>query len=77
MLYETGSDGQTRITGLRVGPQGREKTITADAYVAALDVPGIKKFLPQVRASGSCSKPSTRITDMLSTAKSLSPPSYH
>lgn len=48
VLYETGSDGKTYVTGLKVGPQGRETTVTADAYVAALDVPGIKKFLPQV-----------------------------
>ena len=49
MLYETGADGKTRVTGLRVGHMDSLKTVTADAYVAALDVPGIKKFLPQVR----------------------------
>ncbi|EFJ44652.1 hypothetical protein VOLCADRAFT_95071 [Volvox carteri f. nagariensis] len=46
VLYEKGPDGATRVTGLRVGPTGREQLVTADAYVAALDVPGIKKFLP-------------------------------
>lgn len=44
MLYEKGADGKTRVTGLKVGLQ--RKLITADAYVAALDVPGIKSFLP-------------------------------
>ncbi len=47
VMYETGPDGKTRVTGLRVGPQGRDQVIHADAYVAALDVPGIKKLLPQ------------------------------
>ena len=28
------------------------RTVTADAYVAALDVPGIKMFLPQVCERG-------------------------
>ena len=28
------------------------RTVTADVYVAALDVPGIKMFLPQVCAKG-------------------------
>lgn len=44
VLYETGADGKTRVTGLKVGPNRR--MVTADAYVAALDVPGIKTFLP-------------------------------
>jgi len=46
--YETDANGVTRVTGLVVG-RGEEgqKTVTADAYVAALDVPGIQKFLPQ------------------------------
>ncbi|GAX75350.1 hypothetical protein CEUSTIGMA_g2794.t1 [Chlamydomonas eustigma] len=47
VLHETGPDGKTVVKGLRVGPQGREQLVTADAYVAALDVPGIKKLLPQ------------------------------
>lgn len=46
VLYSTGEDGKLAITGLKVGPQGREETVTADAYVAALDIPGIKKFIP-------------------------------
>ncbi|KAG1662516.1 hypothetical protein FOA52_000920 [Chlamydomonas sp. UWO 241] len=53
--YETGADGKTRVTGLVVGRGGEaatgaasgQRTITADAYVAALDVPGIQKFLPE------------------------------
>jgi zeta-carotene desaturase len=34
------------VTGLRIGSQGREKVVVADAYVAALDVPGAKRLLP-------------------------------
>ncbi|PNW80358.1 hypothetical protein CHLRE_07g314150v5 [Chlamydomonas reinhardtii] len=47
VMYESGADGKvTRVTGLKVGSAGRDRVVTADAYVAALDVPGIKKFLP-------------------------------
>ncbi|KAL6764090.1 flavin-containing amine oxidoreductase-domain containing protein [Haematococcus lacustris] len=47
VLYEDGPDGVPRVTGLRVGPEGREQLVQADAYVAALDVPGAKRLLPQ------------------------------
>ncbi len=45
-------EGQTRVTGLVIGKsEGEdnfaEETITADAYVAACDVPGIHRLLPQ------------------------------
>ena len=38
--------GQTQVTGLVVANGDTEETITADAYVAACDVPGIKRLLP-------------------------------
>lgn len=47
ILYETGADGKPRVTGLRIGPQTHERVVRADAYVAALDVPGAKRLLPQ------------------------------
>lgn len=48
VLYETAADGSTKVTGLRIGAtMNNLRTVTADVYVAALDVPGIKKFLPQ------------------------------
>nr|ADR82201.1 zeta-carotene desaturase [Auxenochlorella protothecoides]ADR82202.1 zeta-carotene desaturase [Auxenochlorella protothecoides] len=45
--YEQGPGGQTRVTGLHMTKAGQEQTVTADAYVAALDVPGAKRLLPQ------------------------------
>ena len=51
VLYETGPDGQpSRVTGLRLSKAGQEQVVKADAYVAALDVPGAKRLIPQVRA---------------------------
>jgi len=47
VLYEEGPDGHPVVTGLRMGKASEEKIVTADAYVAALDVPGAKKLLPQ------------------------------
>lgn len=38
--------GKTQVTGLVVANGDTEETITADAYVAACDVPGIKRLLP-------------------------------
>jgi len=46
VMYETGPDGKPRVTGLRLGNTHSERVVTADAYVAALDVPGAKKLLP-------------------------------
>jgi zeta-carotene desaturase len=37
---------QTLVTGLRVAQDDSEDIITADAYVAACDVPGIQRLLP-------------------------------
>lgn len=47
VLYEQGPDGKPRVKGLLIGKQGKQKVITADAYVAALDVPGAQRLLPQ------------------------------
>ena len=46
VLYRDLSD-KTRVTGLVVANGEGEETITADAYVCACDVPGIKKVIPQ------------------------------
>ncbi|MCL6436300.1 MAG: 9,9'-di-cis-zeta-carotene desaturase [Leptolyngbyaceae cyanobacterium HOT.MB2.61] len=51
VLFEENA-GQTRVTGLVIGRSDgeesfAEETITADAYVAACDVPGIQRLLPQ------------------------------
>lgn len=48
VLYETGADGNpSTVTGLRLTKAGEEQIIKADAYIAALDVPGAKKLIPQ------------------------------
>ncbi len=39
--------GVTRITGMVVGNGETEETFTADVYVAACDLPGIHRLLPQ------------------------------
>ncbi|MEN9215434.1 MAG: FAD-dependent oxidoreductase, partial [Gloeomargarita sp. DG02_4_bins_56] len=41
------SDGQTQVTGLIVAQGDNEERVTADAYIAACDVPGIQRLLPQ------------------------------
>jgi zeta-carotene desaturase len=46
ILFE-GSGDQTRVTGLRVAQGDSEEIIVADAYLAACDVPGIQRLLPQ------------------------------
>ena len=38
--HETGPDGQTRVTGLLLSKSSQQQVVKADAYVAALDVPG-------------------------------------
>ena len=45
ILY-TGEGENTKVTGIVVAKGETEETITADAYVCACDVPGIKKVLP-------------------------------
>ena len=49
VMHEEGPDGLPVVTGLRMTKAGKEEIVTADAYVAALDVPGAKKLIPQVR----------------------------
>nr|BAI47574.1 zeta-carotene desaturase [Ipomoea sp. Kenyan] len=45
--YERSSDGSTYITGLAISKATQKKIIKADAYVAACDVPGIKRLVPK------------------------------
>lgn len=45
VLYEEGADGTPVVTGMRIGREGQ--VVKADAYVAALDVPGAKQLLPR------------------------------
>jgi zeta-carotene desaturase len=42
----TESGSVTQMTGLAIAQGDTEETITADAYLAALDVPGIQRLLP-------------------------------
>lgn len=46
VLYEEKA-GKTAVTGIVVANGEETETIIADAYVAACDVPGIKRLLPQ------------------------------
>jgi zeta-carotene desaturase len=43
----SGEGEQTQVTGLVIANGDAEETITADAYVAACDVPGIQRLLPE------------------------------
>ncbi|CAL1382104.1 unnamed protein product [Linum trigynum] len=47
VLYETSPHGETYVTGLAVSRATNKQSIKADAYVAACDVPGIKRLLPK------------------------------
>lgn len=48
VLYDTDASGNpTSVSGLRLSKAGKEQTVEADVYVAALDVPGAKKLIPQ------------------------------
>ena len=49
ILYDVGTDGSTpsAVTGLRLTRAGEEQVVQADVYVAALDVPGAKRLIPQ------------------------------
>ncbi|OAY72972.1 Zeta-carotene desaturase, chloroplastic/chromoplastic [Ananas comosus] len=46
ILYEKSVDGETHVTGIAISKATSKKIIQADAYVAACDVPGIKKLIP-------------------------------
>lgn len=47
VLYEDGPEGRPRVKGLRLASGTMDKVVTADVYVAALDVPGAQRLLPQ------------------------------
>ncbi|CAL5218693.1 g403 [Coccomyxa viridis] len=46
VLYEETSQG-AEATGLRMTKAGKEQIVEADVYVAALDVPGAKRLVPE------------------------------
>eukprot|EP00249_Psilotum_nudum_P013212 c24218_g1_i1 orf=617-2380(+) len=46
ILYDTTPEGDRYVTGLILSKATEKKIIKADAYIAACDVPGIKKLLP-------------------------------
>ncbi len=46
ILFEE-QNGQAQVTGLVIANGDTEETVTADVYLAACDVPGIQRLLPQ------------------------------
>ncbi|KAA3472836.1 zeta-carotene desaturase, chloroplastic/chromoplastic [Gossypium australe] len=46
ILYDKSADGEIYVTGLAMSKATNQKIVKADAYVAACDVPGIKRLLP-------------------------------
>ncbi|XP_010934915.1 zeta-carotene desaturase, chloroplastic/chromoplastic isoform X1 [Elaeis guineensis] len=48
ILYEKSQDGGTYVTGIAVSKSTNKKIVKADAYVAACDVPGIKRLIPSL-----------------------------
>ncbi|KAJ6384350.1 hypothetical protein OIU78_027625 [Salix suchowensis] len=46
ILYDRSQDGEIHVTGLALSKATDKKVVKADAYVAACDVPGIKRLLP-------------------------------
>ncbi|XP_015940277.1 zeta-carotene desaturase, chloroplastic/chromoplastic [Arachis duranensis] len=46
ILYNRSSDGSTYVTGLAMSKATAKQIVHADAYVAACDVPGIKRLIP-------------------------------
>jgi zeta-carotene desaturase len=49
VLYDAAAPGgaPSAVTGLRLTKAGQEQVVRADAYVAALDVPGAKRLIPE------------------------------
>ncbi|CAN8260423.1 unnamed protein product [Cochlearia groenlandica] len=47
ILYDKTADGETYVTGLAISKATNKKIVKADVYVAACDVPGIKRLLPK------------------------------
>ena len=48
VMWEENEDGRPVVSGVRLTTAGRERIAKADAYVAALDVPGAKRLIPEV-----------------------------
>ncbi|KAK7344190.1 hypothetical protein VNO77_13532 [Canavalia gladiata] len=46
ILYDKSADGSIYVTGLSMSKATAKKIVKADAYVAACDVPGIKRLIP-------------------------------
>lgn len=46
ILYERSPNGDAYVTGLAMSKATNKKIVKADAYVAACDVPGIKRLIP-------------------------------
>ncbi|KAJ6762904.1 PROTOPORPHYRINOGEN OXIDASE [Salix purpurea] len=46
ILFDRSLDGEIHVTGLALSKATDKKVVKADAYVAACDVPGIKRLLP-------------------------------
>lgn len=46
ILYEKSDNGDTFVTGLTMSKATEKKIVKADVYVAACDVPGIKRLIP-------------------------------
>lgn len=46
VLYEKSQNGDTYVTGLAMSKATNKKIVKADVYVAACDVPGIKRLIP-------------------------------
>ncbi len=47
-MTEEDEDGRLKVSGVRFTRAGREHIAKADVYVAALDVPGAKRLIPEV-----------------------------
>ena len=45
--HETAATGETQVTGLTLGTPDGEIQVQADAYLAACDVPGIQRMIPE------------------------------
>ncbi|XP_047341041.1 zeta-carotene desaturase, chloroplastic/chromoplastic [Impatiens glandulifera] len=46
ILYDKFHDGETYVTGLAMSKATQKKIVKADVYIAACDVPGIKRLVP-------------------------------
>ncbi|KAJ6849290.1 zeta-carotene desaturase, chloroplastic/chromoplastic [Iris pallida] len=46
VLYDKSQNGDTYVTGLAMSKATNKQIVKADAYVAACDVPGIKRLIP-------------------------------